>query len=134
MPALLVTLALLIAASAAWVVLWRRYRIQRYYMVLARRIRDRFPALDEPLAEDALPLHEPPGRVAVRADGIHLRLDTEGGQHRCVPWSQIHHVVPIGRGAVRVHISGVGDVSVPGAAGRQIWSAINEARLSHAGA
>ena len=135
MPALLlVPLALLIVAGAAWIVLWRRYRVQRHHAHLAQRIRDRFPVLDEPIDEDAVPLHSPPGEVAVRSDGIHLRLATPGFGHCRVPWSDINHVLPTGQG-VRVHIEGVGDLRVPSSAGRKIWSAISEARsASQAGA
>lgn len=134
MPLLLATIALLGIAVVAWIVLWRRYRVQRYYHRVSRRIRDRFPALDEPLG-DGLPLHAPPGEVSVRSDGLHLRLEEKGFGHCRVPWSDVHHVVPTGKGSVRVHISGVGDVSVPSSAGRQLWTAIHEARAArHAGA
>ena len=130
----LLTLFALAVAIVAWVVVWRRYRVKRYHLGVSRRIRDRFPALDEPLS-DGVPLHSPPGEVAVRSDGIHLHLETEDFGHCRVPWSDIHHVLPTGRGGVRVHISGVGDVSVPGSAGRQIWAAMNDARSGrHVGA
>ena len=125
-----VSLLALVAALAAWVVLWGRYRTKRHQLNVSRRIRARFPPLDEPLT-DGVPLHSPPGEVSVRSDGIHLHLATEDFGHCRVPWSDVQHVLPTGRGGVRVHITGVGDVSVPGSAGRQIWAAINDARMSH---
>ncbi|MEM1118323.1 MAG: hypothetical protein AAGJ11_17580, partial [Bacteroidota bacterium] len=90
-------------------------------------ILDRFPVVEEPVGEDAVPLQSPRGQVAVRSDGIHLHLDGPEAGQRWVPWSDINHVLPTGQG-VRVHINGVGDLRVPSSAGRQIWSAIHEAR------
>lgn len=130
----LLSAVLLLAFATAGAVVWRRQRHQRYYLGVAHRIRERFPHLDGPLTGDAVPLRSPPGAVAVRPDGILVRLDAGGAGHVRVPWSDIQHVLPKGNGDVRVHISGVGDLSVSGVASRQIWAVMNEARTAQGGA
>lgn len=121
---------LLVLASATWVVLWRRHQHQRYYTGVAARMSQRFPCLDDPLVGGTLPLRSPPGEVAVRPDGIHVKLTDGGVAHVMVPWSDIQHVLPTGRGEVQVHISGVGDLSVSGVASRQIWDVVSASRVA----
>ena len=121
----LTALALVLATGAFAFVAWRQRRQRTAaFAAIAQRFAGRFPAVGEAPA-DAVPLQSPPGpsgRVAISPDGLLVSLDDQPGARR-VPWSAIHHVDTSAGGAIRVHISDVGDLAVPLAVGRQIWDA-----------
>lgn len=115
-------LAALAVGAAAW---RRRARRQRRVQAVAERLAERFLVADGEGGEGAVALRSPPGPAgwaAVREDGLYVRL-VEGGPFRRVPWGAVGSVMPA-VGSVCVHVSGVGDLAVPGSAGRQIWDAV----------
>ncbi len=129
-------LFLSLALGGVGYVAWRRQRLRRIHQGLIHRFASRFPAVPGDVPSDAFPLRSPPGpagHVAIEEDGLIVQLDQEESPAlRRVPWAEIHHVDTAGGGVFRVHISGVGDLAVPMAAGRKIWDGTLAARSAPA--
>ncbi len=132
-PAVTALLSLLVLSlvGGAGYVAWKRQQARRRHLGLARRFAHRFRAVSTELPADAYALRSPPGpmgRVAIEEGGLLVRLDQEERPAvRRVPWAEIQHV-DTGGGVFRVHVSGVGDLAVPMAAGRKIWDGTLAAR------
>lgn len=129
---LLLALTFSMLAGGVGTLLWRRQRIRRRHEGLVQRMAHRFPKTLSAVLDDAYVLRSPPGpsgRVSVRDEGLLVRLDQDAASAaRLIPWGEIHHVDLTGRGVFRVHISAVGDLAVPMAAGRKIWDGTLAAR------
>ena len=115
-------MALLLVGGA---VIWRkRWRRRAYHQGLIARLRARYPPVHAELPHGAYRLLSPPGRVSIGDEGLLLQIEAERATRCHVPWGDVHHVEPADGGILRVHIAGVGDVTLPTAAGRQIWEGI----------
>ena len=132
MTTLLAFLALTLAGGGVGYATLKRQRLRRVHQGLVRRFSHRFPSIPGEIPDDAFALRSPPGpsgHIAIEEAGLIVRLDQEATPTlRHVPWAEIHHVDTAGGGVFRVHISGVGDLAVPMAAGRKIWDGTLAAR------
>ena len=124
-----VLLVVLGLAGAAGVYVFRRSRrIDHLQEAMRQRLAGLYDEATPP--NETVPLRSPGphGHIAVSPEGLLVALGPKETDYRQVLWSDVSIVSPASDGRCVVHISRVGDITVSGSLGRQIWESVSGAR------